>query len=184
MKKTTTASLSVLATLVGAGAAAMLLRRKPNQDDLFLKEAASVGLAETRLGRLALERGTTSEVRELGRRVVEDHAEAKEELSRIAEVKDVGLPRRPERRSRKLLARLARLSGGEFDREYLQATIEEHRRSLARFRERAKNATYPDVRVFAGRTATVLERHLERATKIGEGLADRRGLEGRSEGND
>ena len=61
-------------------------------DQTFVREAAEGGMTEVALGRLALERASGAEVKQFARRMIDDHAQANQELMRLAQSKGVTLP--------------------------------------------------------------------------------------------
>jgi putative membrane protein len=63
------------------------------QEDLdFATEAAQGGLMEVRLGEVAQQQAKAEGVKDFGQRMVEDHGEANDKLTQIAEQKGIELP--------------------------------------------------------------------------------------------
>ena len=60
--------------------------------DAFLKQAAEINLGEVQLGKLAEQKGNNPAIREFGRRMVEDHTKAEDNLRQIAQQQGVTLP--------------------------------------------------------------------------------------------
>ena len=63
--------------------------------DAFLKQAAEINLGEVQLGKLAEQKGNNPAIRDFGRRMVEDHTKAEDNLRRIAQQQGVTLPSSP-----------------------------------------------------------------------------------------
>src|SRR5688572_17531434 len=61
----------------------------PDQDEHFVHEAAAGGMLEVELGRLALERAASAEVKAFGQRMVTDHGRANQQLTQIASSKGI-----------------------------------------------------------------------------------------------
>jgi putative membrane protein len=131
----------------------------------FIKHAAVGGMAEVKLGTLAQQRAASEEVKDFGKRMVDDHGKANAELKRIADKKDVTLPKDIDEKHRAVHDRLAKLRGEEFDREYMKAMLEDHRHDVAAFRQ-ASRSDDPDVRAFASETLPKLEEHLQTAERL------------------
>src|SRR5262249_52260084 len=86
----------------------------------FLVQAASGGIAEVELGRLAQQRGSSPDVKGFGERMIRDHTQANRELDALAAKKGVAVPEKLDRGHAALRDRLCKLSGGDFDRAYMK----------------------------------------------------------------
>lgn len=132
-------------------------------DERFVKDAAAGGTMEVELGKMAAEKAASNEVKEFGRRMQEEHGKANEELKTIAVNKGVELPKGLEGKHKKTVDRLAKLSGEEFDRQYMRAMVEAHEEDLKKFERAAEKGKDPDVKQFASKHAPVIKQHLELA---------------------
>jgi putative membrane protein len=92
----------------------------------FVNEAAVAGMAEVELGKLARERATDAKVKEFAGMMVRDHTAAGNKLDTIARQHSIPLPDQMDEKHRELRDRLSKLSGAEFDREYMQAMVDGH----------------------------------------------------------
>jgi putative membrane protein len=61
-------------------------------DRKFVMEAAHGGMMEVRLGRLAADKASSSDVKQFGQRMVDDHSKANSELMALASQKGITLP--------------------------------------------------------------------------------------------
>jgi putative membrane protein len=121
---TTTATTSDPAAVGTAGEAD---RNKPGMGDKdFVNDAAIAGMAEVELGRMASEKGASAEVKKFGKMMVDDHTAAGDKLKAIATQHNVEWPTALDDKHRDLRDKLARLSGAEFDREYMSAMVNGH----------------------------------------------------------
>jgi predicted outer membrane protein len=68
--------------------------------------------------------------------------------------------------------RLARASGEEFDREYVDLLVEQHERDVRMFEKAAQNAQDNDVRTFASNHLPALQTHLDRANSLMKSAAE------------
>src|SRR5436190_16798387 len=91
----------------------------------FATNAAQGGMAEVELGRLATQRGGHESVREFGARMVADHSRANSELKSIAAQKGIQLPTDMNSEQRSEMDKLSKMSGAEFDKEYMSAMLED-----------------------------------------------------------
>jgi putative membrane protein len=135
----------------------------PGGEERFMKEAASGGLMEVALGKLAAEKGSHQRVKDFGKRMQADHSKANEQLKKIAAKKGVDLPTEPSGEHKSTMDKLTKLSGAEFDREYMDAMVDDHKEDIEKFQTQADKGKDPDVKKFAGDNLPVLKKHLELA---------------------
>src|SRR5262245_24841828 len=95
-------------------------------DAKFMKQVAQHGKAEVEMGKMAAERGGSDSVKKFGERMATDHAKAGEELAKLAQDKGVTLPSDVDSKHKRMHDKLAKLSGADFDREYMRAMASGH----------------------------------------------------------
>ena len=94
-------------------------------------------LAEVQLGKMATEKASNSEVKAFGQMMVKDHTEANNDLKKIASQLSVQPPAQVDQKHKDLSDKLSKLSGAEFDREYINAMVMGHEEVLGKLRARA-----------------------------------------------
>jgi len=132
-------------------------------DQKFIHEAAIGGMAEVELGKLAEQNASNPEVKSLGQRMVDDHSKANDELKTLAQNKNITLPTELDAKHKALRDRLSKLQGAQFDRAYMQAMVQDHKKDVSEFRHESTSAKDPDVKSFASKTLPTLEEHLKLA---------------------
>jgi putative membrane protein len=133
-------------------------------DQRFLQKAAAGGMAEVELGKLAQEKAIHAEVQQFGKRMVEDHAKANEELKSVASANGVALPDSLDKKQQKLLAKLQKMPAGiDFDAEYMKSMVADHRKDLHEFREEAKSKRDNAAKAFAAKSVPMLQGHYDLA---------------------
>jgi putative membrane protein len=132
-------------------------------DHTFVTKAAQGGLAEVQLGTLAKDKASSADVKSFGERMVTDHTKANDELKQIASKKGITLPTTLDSKSQATYDRLAKLSGAEFDREYMKDMVSDHREDVNEFRRESQRGTDTDIKDFAAKTLPTLEQHLQQA---------------------
>jgi putative membrane protein len=129
---------------------------------------ARAGLAEIELGRLAAAKASDLAVKQFGEQMVEEHGKANETLEEIAAAKGVSLPTEPSSQQQREIAELAKLSGVEFDRRYMErAAKKDHPEAQRLFEDAATTAEDEDVKKFAEAQIKVAGRHIEMARSVG-----------------
>lgn len=136
----------------------------------FLKDVSSVGLMEVQLGQLANRKAVSQEVKEFAARMALDHLKSNRELKAIAAQKNLKLPSRVERKHLALIARLSKLSGTEFDRDYLKIAIQVGSETVARLQKALKRLKDPALLSWSSTRLPVLQRQLRLATKLAQTL--------------
>jgi len=139
----------------------------PRHDDrAFVMEAGPGGLTEVELGRLAAQKGQSADVKRFGQRMVSDHSKANTELKKLAASKGITLPAEMNAEQMAEHAKLAKLSGAEFDREYMTLMVEDHDKDVAAFLDESKDGSDPDIKSFAAKTLPTLQEHQRMAKEI------------------
>lgn len=135
-------------------------------DRKFMMETAQGNLAEVELGKLASEKASSDGVKDFGKRMADDHGKATTELKELASKKGVTLPTDLDQKHRQLRDRLARLSGAEFDRAYVDEMVKDHKKDVSTFKREANRAKDADVKAWAGKTLPTLEEHLKQVQQL------------------
>jgi putative membrane protein len=148
----------MVALLIGCGAG--------RDSASFASKAAQGGLAEVELGRLAAQRGTDPSVKEFGQQMVLDHGRANAELKAIASRKNLQVPADLSSDQKSLMDKLSKLSGPEFDKEYMSAMVKDHKEDIKEFETQGQKGSDPDIKGFASKTLPTLRSHLQMAEEV------------------
>jgi len=155
------AGLGLLTLASGLGAQQTPTSLKLQRTDRnFITKAAAGGRAEVELGQLAQGKASSDAVKQFGQRMVEDHSAANQELMQLAENKGMQLDDKTPKPDR-LLTRLSKLQGPEFDREYVKAMVKDHKQDVAEFRRMHSGAVDPNLKAWVDKTLPTLEDHLK-----------------------
>jgi putative membrane protein len=140
----------------------------------FVEERLEMGNAEVELGRIAQERATHPDVKAFAQELVRDHQAAGEELRRIATTANPNFPAMIDDEAREELTELreemAKLTGRDFDRRYIDEMIDDHQDAVDDLEDKAENASHSEVRAWAAKTLPTVRQHLERARALKESL--------------
>ena len=129
----------------------------------FATKAAQGGMAEVEMGRLATQRAGDPSVREFGARMVADHSRADSELKSIASKKGMQLPADMNSEQKSELDKLSKMSGAEFDQEYMSSMVKDHEDDVKDFETQSQKGNDPDIKAFAAKTLPTLQQHLQMA---------------------
>jgi putative membrane protein len=154
---TTAVSIALCSAPYGASAQSV-----PLTSEQFIKDAIQANLAEVELGQLAQKKGTARDVRELGIRLAIDHQSANENAIKTAQHLNVTPPGKPDARDKATYDKLARLSGEQFDRAFIQAELKDHIHDIALYNYEARRGRGP-AEAYAAETLYELQEHLQMA---------------------
>jgi putative membrane protein len=136
---------------------------KTPSDKQFAREAAAGGLAEVKLGQLAVDKGNSDVVKTFGQKMVDDHSKANSELQALATKSNISLPTTASPADRATYDRLSKLSGGAFDRAYARDMVQDHIHDVGAFKQEANYGKDPAIKAFASATLPTLVDHLKMA---------------------
>ena len=135
-------------------------------DSQFAMKAAQGGLAEVQMGQLAESKGNSDSIREFGKRMVNDHSKANEQLKQIAQQESINLPVDMNRMDQATYDRLSKLSGAEFDREYAKLMVKDHEKDVAEFQKESRDGEDDSIKTFATQILPTLKEHLQLAKQM------------------
>jgi putative membrane protein len=155
-----------LALLSAALIASPLSSNADGADAQFVAKAASGGNAEVRMGQLAVDRASSREVKDFGRRMVKDHSQAGKKLQMTAGKEGITVPSDMNEEDRSTYDNLSGLSGSAFDRAYAAEMVKDQQKDIADFEKEAKYGKYPAILEFAQEMLPTLREHLQLAEKM------------------
>jgi putative membrane protein len=159
-------------------------------DRTFIEHMMDANLTEVDLGKMAASRAASSEVKQFASMMAREHSKAEVSLNAIASRQGIPELAQREENHRDLKARLEKLRGAEFDREYMAAMVDGHEEVLDMLQSRVnedhfgdnKGAVTPEkandpveanVNQWAADTLPVVKHHLEEAKEIQDHLKNR-----------
>jgi putative membrane protein len=130
------------------------------QDRMFLKKAHQGNLTEIKAGQLALRKGQCEAVKRIARMFTVDHSRMDIEVRALADRFDVRLPNAPSAAQQRQIAKLATLSGREFDTAWLRQQSVWHHEAIELGRQQLSHGRSPEVKALAKKAAPVIRHHL------------------------
>jgi putative membrane protein len=168
-------SVALFATMALGAAAQLHANEAPADGQVsprnFVEEASAKGVAEIETAKLALEKGTTDDVKEFAQTMVEDHTAANKELTALAQQKELEVSTEAELIN-KAKAMILQLRGEKsFDKAYMNNQVMAHQQTIELF-QKASNAEDAEIAAFAKQTLPKLEHHLKMAEQINAQLPE------------
>ena len=135
-------------------------------DQVFVIRATLGGAAEIELARLAERKTRSDAVREFARHMIRHHARADDALSRLAERNGIPVPEELDAKQHEISDGLARLSGPEFDIEYMRVQVQSHQRMAQLMEYVIGSGEDAQVQGFAAAALPAVYRHLAMARDV------------------
>lgn len=137
-------------------------------DKHFVSEALKGGMAEVQMGQLAEEKAESNDVKNFGRKMVEDHNKLGDQMKQVASQIGVTAPTSPTMLDQVEIKKLSGLSGNDFDQEYIKVMVKDHEQDLKDFKKEADSGNSPSVKDAASQGADVISEHLSMIQQIAQ----------------
>ena len=158
----TTSGGSGAAGATGSGAAKL-----STADKKAIMDMALANMAEVETGKLALSKSQNAEVKTFAQQMIDDHGKALAEVQALAQAKGVTMPTELDPKHKAISAKLEKLSGDAFDREYMKSVgIADHKATHDKLKKGAKSAKDADVKALATKMMPTVEQHLKAAQQM------------------
>lgn len=136
----------------------------------FVQEAAISDMYEVEAGKIAQDRGKSAAVRDFGAQMVKAHTATTDKLkATLASTHpDITPPATVDNRRQGLLDDLRGAKDEDFDKRYISQQIDAHNEALILMKGYAKDGDTPAIKTLAGKTAPVVQKHLNMAKKLSD----------------
>lgn len=139
-------------------------------DAEFIVDAANGGMTEIELGKMAMQKGISKQVKNFGAMMIKDHSKINDMVKAIAVTKNISIPKMPGAKEQKIISKLTAKTGKDFDKAYIDDMIEDHKDDIKAFQTAAKKCLDPDVKSFAAKTIPILLEHLDAINAIKDSM--------------
>ena len=131
----------------------------------FVKKGLEGGNAELSLSKLALRNSHNSNVIKYAKKMVDDHLAANKDLKIIAKQQGVKPIDSLSTVHNQAMAALSKETGDNFDKDYIQAMVQDHEQTIELLKTGAANS---DAKIsgFANKMLPTIEEHLKAANEI------------------
>jgi len=123
------------------------------KDTKFVKKTAKGGMREVKMAEMAKEQAKSADVKKVAEKIESDHKDANQELMALAEKKGVALSKNE--------PKIEKMTGMDFDKEYLAMMVKDHEKDIAAFEEEVNHGEDADVKAWAEKTLPTLKEHLK-----------------------
>lgn len=141
-------------------------KTKVNADGLtFIRTAHEAGLTEIEASKIAKKNSTNSEVTAFADMMITDHTAMGVDVDTLASQKFVTVLAHVNTEDKAVLDSLAKKTGPEFDKAYMELMVDGHKEAAELFKEN-KESNYTAIRKVADTWSDKIEKHLEEAKKV------------------
>ena len=149
------------------GATASGTMKMNKADSKAIMDMAMVNMAEVEMGKMAQSKSQNAEVKTFAQQMIDDHTKGLAEVQTVAQAKGITLPTELDAKHKAMAAKLAKLEGEKFDREYMKmGGTGGHKEALAMLNKNEKNAKDADVKGLATKMKPTVEQHLKAAQQM------------------
>ncbi|HYD91858.1 MAG TPA: DUF4142 domain-containing protein [Flavobacterium sp.] len=142
------------------------------KDEQFLMDAAEINYEEIQLSQLALQKGTSADVKTLAQMMVDEHTKALSDLTALAGRKAIAIPTAPTQKVQDAYNNLNNKSGMDFDKEYCDRMVKGHKDAIDKFENASNNAMDAEIKSWAAASLPTLRNHLTHAETCEQKLKD------------
>jgi len=135
-------------------------------DQAFLLAAAQGGMAEVKLGNLAIRNAVREDVKDFGRKMVKDHTAINDDLKALASLKGVTLAESLDSKHQAEVDKIAALTGIKFDDAYIAAMVKDHKMDAKDFETESAETKDPEIKGFLNKAIPIVNAHLSQITVI------------------
>lgn len=136
-------------------------------DEKFVRTAAQNGIADVKIGMLAVQKGGPR-VKDLGQKMVDDHTQINKDMGEMAELIGTMVPKKMSKEDQAEYEKLDGLSGKDFDTEYLNYISKSHFQDLHAFHQEAAVASEPELAAEVVKAMHTMHEHLGLIAKTAE----------------
>lgn len=167
--------------------------QRTNPDTAFIQQALMSGREEVELSKLAAVKSQSAEIKQFAEMLVSDHTAVNEQLILLGQRNgaapaprgetqrsDTDTPKSPPAASpggapsSPKAEQLSKLSGAEFDRQFMVLTVERHEKSVELYTREAERGADPAAKKLASETLPKIKAHLRQAKSLQQQATDKR----------
>jgi putative membrane protein len=137
-----------------------------SQDSKLIFQMASSNIMEVRLGQMAQQKASNASVKQFGQRMVTDHTNLENQLTSLVSKNNTFQPKMAKEAEAEV-SRLEKLSGAEFDRQYMTSMIQHHQQDVSTLQSAGQTARSGEARQIIASALPVLQQHVTLATQVG-----------------
>jgi putative membrane protein len=132
-----------------------------HQDTKFLEKANQGSVDEIEIAQLVLKKSTNDDVKAFAQRMIDDHGKLLNDMKPFDNEAGLKVPEHPDAATEATKLKLDILKGAAFDKAYIKAMVDDHKKDLQEFQAEAKSTGYPAFRNAVEQGESVVREHLQ-----------------------
>ncbi len=136
----------------------------------FAVDAASGNLAEIKLAKLAIQKSSNKEVKDIATMLETDHTTALGDLKSIASVKGITLPTDEPDKTKELITDLSDDKPADFDKNWVKALIDKHEKTISDYEKALNDLKDEDLKAWITKVLPSIRSHHDKLKAIESSL--------------
>lgn len=136
-----------------------LSTRAAEKDAQFVVDVVTSNYGEVKLAQLAQQKSSNKELKEVAKMLETDHTAVLNDLKSMASKKGITVPTEESGVAKDKLKDLSDDKPSEFDKEWCETLMDNHKNSISKFENAANDATDPDLKNFVNTVLPKLRTH-------------------------
>ncbi|MBE0663128.1 MAG: DUF4142 domain-containing protein [Bacteroidales bacterium] len=143
---------------------------KQENDAQFLVNAAEINLEEIQLGQLAQQKGSTTQVKELGKMMEDAHTKSLNDIAALAKSKMISIPTSATNDAKDTYTKLNDKSGNDFDNAYVDLMVSKHKDAIDTYNKASTDGYDSEIKNWATTSLVELRKHLDHSVNLQNNL--------------
>jgi putative membrane protein len=135
-------------------------------DKRFAKDEALNAMVEVELGKLAAQKASRDDIKQLGQKVVDDQAKANDQLKEVATKENIPIPDALDSKRQSRIDKISKLSGEDFDKAYVKEELKDRESQVRDFSAEAQGGTDANLKTFASNVLPTLQQELDQIKNL------------------
>lgn len=150
-----------------------------NPDALFLEQALQMSMTEVKLSEVAVDKTLDQNVKTYAQQMLNEHEQLNTMIKDLAKRSNIEISDKLEDPNKRAVSDIKSDTDANFDRDYITRMLADHTRLVTLFEERSRNATDPQIRLFAQQQLPGMQAHLEQSRRLAQEIGVQPGASGR-----
>ena len=125
----------------------------------FVVDVVASNIGEVKLAQLAQQKSSNAEIKDVAKMLESDHSAVLTDLRSLANKKGITVPSEEAAAAKDKAKELSEEKAAEFDKEWCETLMDNHKNSISKFENAAKDLTDPDLQSFVNAVLPKLRTH-------------------------